>query len=179
MWLLLVHAVRRLTKLQQCAAKHGVLGLFRSLRTTAWIHGIRVNLLCPYFVDTPILPAGARLLLAGGGMGVPEDVVEAGTRLSSDSSIIGRSLYVGPKVNVVVGKDGSIDIAEKGTAGAVTRAAWEPFANDLIDSELFGRRFIAILNGVSRVRGWTGYFTDILKAIVYGFRNGLLQSGRK
>ena len=31
-------------------------------------------------MDTPLLPTEARFMLAGGAMGKPEDVVEAGTR---------------------------------------------------------------------------------------------------
>ena len=58
------------------SSKHGVLGLFRSLRSTGFVHGIRYSFIAPYFVDTPILPPGARVLLAGGKLGVPEDVVE-------------------------------------------------------------------------------------------------------
>ena len=56
------------------------------------MHGIRVNMLCPYFIDTPIVPATVRVLLAGGAMGKPEDVVEAATRLTADTRIVGRSL---------------------------------------------------------------------------------------
>jgi NAD(P)-dependent dehydrogenase (short-subunit alcohol dehydrogenase family) len=61
-------------------SKHGVLGMFRMLRSTSFMNGIRVNILLPYFIDTPLLPAVARALLAGGAMGKPEDVIEAGNR---------------------------------------------------------------------------------------------------
>ena len=37
---------------QYCTAKHAVLGLFRSLRATSSLQGVRINLLCPYFIDT-------------------------------------------------------------------------------------------------------------------------------
>lgn len=76
------------------SSKHGVLGLFRNLRAISFIHGIRVNLLCPYFVDTPIFTAKARALLAGGGMGTASDVVEAANRFTCDCRIVGRSLCV-------------------------------------------------------------------------------------
>lgn len=49
-------------------------------------------MLCPYFIDTPIVPATVRVLLAGGSMGKPEDVVDAATRLVADTRIVGRSL---------------------------------------------------------------------------------------
>lgn len=50
-------------------SKHGVTGLFRSLRTLSYRQGVRVNLLCPYFVDTPILGNQAMAMLAGMGLG--------------------------------------------------------------------------------------------------------------
>ena len=77
------------TQPQYGVAKHGVLGLFRCLRATAWVHGIRVNMLCPYFIDTPIVTGAARAILAGGAMGTPEDVIDAASRLAADNRIIG------------------------------------------------------------------------------------------
>ncbi|KAK8083971.1 hypothetical protein PG996_002752 [Apiospora saccharicola] len=42
---------------QYATSKHAVLGLFRSLRGVAgWQSGIRVNMLCPYIIATPIFP---------------------------------------------------------------------------------------------------------------------------
>lgn len=39
------------------SAKHGVLGLTKSLRAEARLHGVRVHAVCPGFVDTPLLHA--------------------------------------------------------------------------------------------------------------------------
>jgi NAD(P)-dependent dehydrogenase (short-subunit alcohol dehydrogenase family) len=41
-----------------CASKHGVVGLSRTLRIEAKRHGVRVSVLCPGAVDTPILRGG-------------------------------------------------------------------------------------------------------------------------
>ncbi|KAL2150268.1 hypothetical protein VTH82DRAFT_7944 [Thermothelomyces myriococcoides] len=84
------------------ASKHGVMGLFRALRGTAWpTRGVRVNVLCPYFVDTPILPRAAFSLLAGSRPTALADVVDAATRLAADRHIRGRALAVGPRIRVV------------------------------------------------------------------------------
>ncbi|KAL8880264.1 MAG: hypothetical protein Q9192_008053, partial [Flavoplaca navasiana] len=47
-------------------SKHAVAGLYRNLRASSFMQGIRFNLICPYFVETPLLTAPARALLAGG-----------------------------------------------------------------------------------------------------------------
>ncbi|KAI9708901.1 MAG: hypothetical protein M1828_002573 [Chrysothrix sp. TS-e1954] len=150
-------------------SKHGVLGLFRTLRATCWIHGIRVNLVCPYFIDTPILTAGARLMLAGGAMGKPEDVIEAATRLVADTRIMGRSLYIGPKLKVMEDENGEHQLALK--MPVKEKAIWEAFADDYEDSELFGRNIIRLLNSFARIRGWSGWMFDLLKATQYRLTN--------
>jgi NAD(P)-dependent dehydrogenase (short-subunit alcohol dehydrogenase family) len=85
--------------------KHSVLGLFRSLRSTTFFNGIRVNMLCPYSMDTPLIPTEARFMPASSAMGNPEDVVEAGTRLMVDTRIVGRALVVGQKSKLVSIRD--------------------------------------------------------------------------
>lgn len=152
-------------------SKHGVLGLYRTIRSTSWIHGIRVNLLCPYFIDTPILPATAKAILAGGAMGKPEDVIEAATRFTADSRIIGRSLYIGPKMTVVQDKEGDYQLALKGQSGHQT-AVWEAYAHDYEDSEIFGRNIIRLLNNITMMRGWLGYFHDMFRALKFGLGSG-------
>ena len=83
---------------QYVTSKHGVTGLFRSLRTLSYRQGIRVNMLCPYFVDTPILPTRAVAMLAGLGLASLEDTVDAATRLmAAEPRISGRALFVGPQ----------------------------------------------------------------------------------
>lgn len=151
-------------------SKHGVLGLFRTLRSTAFVHGIRVNILLPYFIDTPIVPASVRVLLAGGAMGKPEDVIDAATRFAADESIIGRSLYIGPKMQLVQDEQGVAQLAIKpqGSGVGPTQAVWEAYAHDYDDVELFNRNLTRLLNQFTVVRGWTGYFVDLIKAVAYG-----------
>lgn len=153
------------------AAKHGVLGLFRSLRSTAVVGGLRINLLCPYFIDTPLLFAGARILLAGGAMGRPEDVVEAGTRMMADSRIIGRSLVVGPKVKF--SQDNEFQVVPQNDANGVEAAMWEAYAEDFEIVEAFSERFVRLLNGIERAKGWGGWLVDMCAAVTYPVRNVL------
>lgn len=152
-------------------SKHGVLGMFRSLRATTFMSGVRINLLMPYFIDTPILPAPARALLAGGATGKPEDVVDAGTRLMADASISGHGLVIGPRVRADVREDGefvilpSLKYGEKGKEMAV----WEAYAHDWEEVDAFSQRFIGILSQVEWARGWVGFCLDMGKAFVYPF----------
>lgn len=159
------------TQVLYAVSKHGVLGLFRTLRSTAFVQGIRVNMLCPYFIETPIVSTPARLLLAGGGMGAVEDVVDAATRFVADSRIVGRALVVGPKMNITMDDKGEYQLAAKGGGGGASqqKAVWEAYAHDFEDSDLFSRGLLRLLNSVVRVRGWAGWVGDVVRAIRYGF----------
>ncbi|KAF1936492.1 bacilysin biosynthesis oxidoreductase bacC [Clathrospora elynae] len=154
---------------QYCAAKHAVLGLFRTLRVTSGLQGIRVNLLCPYFIDTPIVTAGVRFILAGGAMGKVEDVVDAGTRFVADSRILGRALAVGPRMRVRQKENGEWELVMPGstTEGSIEAAAFEPYADDWTDQDLWNRNFVQLINMVQAGRGWIGWAQDIVKAILY------------
>ncbi|TID12829.1 NAD(P)-binding protein [Venturia nashicola] len=148
-------------------SKHGVLGLFRTLRASAMLEGVRVNAIFPYFIETPILDAGARAVLAGGAIGKPEDVVDAASRLVADSSILGRGLCIGPKCKVKQQEDGEWVVVSKESAGE-ERAIWEAYADDFEDTELFTQRLIKILNGVVGIKGWVGMLKDLFGALKYG-----------
>ncbi|KAF1843090.1 bacilysin biosynthesis oxidoreductase bacC [Cucurbitaria berberidis CBS 394.84] len=154
---------------QYCAAKHAVLGLFRSLRATSSLQGIRINLLCPYFIDTPMVTTPARLALAGGGLGKPEDVVEAATRFVSDSRILGRALVIGPKMHVRQTRTGEWELDTPGAPGSIETAVFEPYVDDWEDQEAWNRNFVRLLNGVQAARGWVGWAQDVGKAILNGF----------
>ncbi|EXJ78693.1 hypothetical protein A1O1_09095 [Capronia coronata CBS 617.96] len=166
--LLLVSSIAGLAGLPSqplyAAAKHAVVGLFRTLRMTAPMKcGVRVNMINPYFVDTPILgPLGA-LLLAGGGMATLESVLQATTRLVADQGIIGRALVIGPKTSAeharAVGLEPDI----------VDQAVWDVYAHDFEQSDLFTRRVIGVTNLITRARGWTGLASDIANKASYGF----------
>ncbi|KAF1999714.1 NAD(P)-binding protein [Amniculicola lignicola CBS 123094] len=167
--LLLVGSIASLAPIaiqpQYGAAKHAVLGLFRSLRSTSHPQGIRVNLICPYFIDTPIITPLSRMLIAGGAMGRVEDVVDAATRLVADSRILGRALVIGPKVTVKQKEDGEWELVNKGEEGSTETAVWEPYADDWLEVDAWDRNFVKLINSVQAARGWAGWAGDMVKAI--------------
>jgi len=152
-------------QIQYSIAKHGVLGLFRSLRATSWKDGIRVNLLCPYFIDTPLIPQVGRAFLAGIGMGKQEDVVEAASRFVADTSIRGRALVVGPKI----GLDLAGHLLPPNSQQSEEITTFELLAHDLEEVEAFTARYVRILNAVEAGRGYLGWATDMIKAVLYPF----------
>lgn len=147
------------------ASKHAVVGLFRSLRGTSFTHGVRTNMLCPYFIDTPILNTGGRVLLAGSSMGKVEDVVEAATRYAADPCIVGRSVIVGPKTKVNLQDNGQWTMVEGENEGGIETAILEVYAHDFEDSDLFTRNFVSITNRIVEIRGWAGWLNDIVAII--------------
>lgn len=162
------------------ASKHAVLGLFRALRGSAFVSGVRVNMICPYFINTDIIPLPGKLLLAGGPWGKTESVVEAATRFTADTSIAGRALMIGPKVKVHQDADGEWTLVGLGSTGSRVRpvqpaqekddavsetALWELYADDLEDSEVFTWRLVQLLNAVSSIRGWVGFASDVFSAL--------------
>ncbi|MCJ1356094.1 MAG: hypothetical protein MMC33_006088 [Icmadophila ericetorum] len=154
------------------AAKHAVMGLYRCLRTTTFSHGIRVNIICPYFIDTPLLQANARMVLAGGTMGTIDDVVEAGTRFAADPRIVGRAVSVGPKIRVETDAEGVWTLVEEeGSERGEEKAVWEIYMHDLEDSDVFGRRVVGLLNRTVEIRGWVGWTKDMVGAVSYGFNS--------
>lgn len=149
-------------------SKHAVVGLYRNLRCSSLTHGVRVNLMCPYFIDTPILTTPGRLLLAGGAVGKPEDVVEAATRFAADPRIVGRAVVVGPKLRIKEDADGEWSLVEKGDPSVEEKAIWEIYAHDWEESELFSRNIVRVLNRIIEIRGWSGWIRDVIVAIKYG-----------
>ena len=151
------------------ASKHAVVGLYRSLRSLSFVHGIRVNLLCPWWIDTPIINTGGRVLLAGESMGTVADVVEAATRFTADPRVVGRAVVVGPKLKVRQDEDCEWIIAEGNTVGD-EKSVWEVYPQDFEDTDVLARRLVGLVNRTVELRGWIGWTTDIVKAISYGFR---------
>lgn len=175
------------------ASKHAVIGIYRSLRMTAPItSGIRVNLLCPYFMDTPILNTGARLVLSGTAVGVVNDVVQAGTYFASHPETIGRAVVIGPEVKVKVpvdengipnvgGVDGfpeiddifevidpdSVPGNQKKPGVVRDRAVWEVYAHDFQQADLFTHRIMMLINAASAAKGWLGFARDVAGAFMW------------
>lgn len=153
------------------ASKHAVMGLYRSLRSTSFVHGVRVNVVCPYFMDTPLMNAQVRALFAGGLLGKAEDVVEAATRFTADPRVVGRAVYVGPKIKVEQDQDGEWTYAEGDQGSAVEKTIWEIYPHDFENVELFQRRMIGILNRGVEKRGWIGWASDMVGAMTYNLRS--------
>ena len=143
-----------------CAAKHGVVGLFRALRISAPLStGVRVNMINPYFVDTAIMggPFGlGALILAGGAFAKIEDVTEAATRLVADKSIVGRGLIVGARGSPEEIKKVGLEMADDHDEQAV----WDVHGHDFEQSDVFTRRVIGVTNIISAARGWLGMIVD-------------------
>jgi NAD(P)-dependent dehydrogenase (short-subunit alcohol dehydrogenase family) len=147
-------------------SKHAVLGMFRSLRGSAFLEGVRTNIIFPYFIETPINPAACRMLLAGGGMGKIEDVVDAASRLVADSSILGRGLCIAPRAKVKQQENGDWVVLPFDAEGE-EKGVWEVNAHDFDDAEMFTRRLVVILNQIAGLKGWYDFFSDAIKAIRY------------
>lgn len=149
------------------ASKHAVLGLFRSLRRSAFLEGVRTNIIFPYFIETPINPASGRALVAGGNMGNLEDVVEAASRLVADSSILGRGLCIAPRARVRQEESGDWVVLPYTDDGGKEKGIWEVNAHDFDDTEMFTRRLIVLLNLIAGMKGWFEFFFDLYRAARY------------
>ena len=152
------------------ASKHAVLGLYRNLRSSSFVHGIRVNLLCPYFIDTPLLGFMARATIAGGRLGKAEDVVDAATRFAADPRVVGRAVGVYPKIRAKQEADGQWSLVEAEDQDAEERAMWEVYLYDFEDADVFQRRMVTLFNRVAEIRGWVGWAQDMLAAVVVHLR---------
>ncbi|KAK9371568.1 uncharacterized protein V1513DRAFT_455294 [Lipomyces chichibuensis] len=153
-------------------SKHGVLGLFRSLRSTAFTNGVRVNLICPYFVDTAIISPVGRAVLAGSNLAKIEDVVEAASRLMADSRINGRNLVVGPRIKVVE-TEGEWRYFEQARHEKGTEVSqWEANTDDLENTEVFTRRIIGIMNAAHEMNGWIKWTKDMARALLLMVKEG-------
>ena len=146
-------------------SKHAVVGLYRSLRSTAFLQGVRANMLCPYYVETPLIPFSGRLLLAGVPKGKTGDVVDAATRFMADPRIGGRAAAVGPKMKVQQDSDGQWELAEG--PDAKEESVLEIFANDFDEAEQSTRRIVTLLNFTAEIRGWSGWLGDVVAAFMH------------
>ena len=149
-------------------SKHAVLGLFRNMRATSVTCGVRVNLLCPWWTDTAIITPVGRQLIAGCPIGKVEDVVDAATRFVADSRIVGRALFIGPKLRYDQDADGNWKLLDKTSAEGEERVIWEAYADDFEACDVFAKRIVGLLISATKARGWVGYVSDMTAAMSFG-----------
>lgn len=106
-----------------------------------------MNIVCPYFVDTPILPVAGKVLLAGLEMARLEDVVESVGRFVCDEGVAGRCLMVAPR----------------GSGGVV-----EVGLEEMKEVEVFSRRVVRALNMEAKVGGWGRLLRGLVVLLVVG-----------
>jgi hypothetical protein len=89
-------------------------------------------------------------------------VIDAGSRLMADTSIIGRALAIGPKVRV----DDSLHLIPQTSNKGEELAVWEAYAEDFEEVEVFSARFVRMVNQVEVARGWIGWASDLVRAFI-------------
>ena len=132
------------TQTMYTMSKHAILGLFRTLRSTAFRNGVRVNMITPYYVSKSNmlkLPVEAAFLSGTAGGATIEDVIDAATRLIADEDIAGRALCIGPKLNSagvhgVEDEDDLMAVQEHENNGQ-GRAVWGCYAGDYDNVDAF------------------------------------------
>lgn len=84
---------------QYAATKWAMRGIMHSLRQTSHFHGTRVNMISPWYIKTSILSQEQfeHVTSAGVQFATLEDAQGALLRLVSDTSINGKSLFVGAR----------------------------------------------------------------------------------
>jgi 3-oxoacyl-[acyl-carrier protein] reductase len=91
------------------AAKAGILGFTRSVAQEVGSRGIRVNAICPGYIDTPMtesIPDLLKQLVVArtplGRMGTPEDIARTALFLASDDSSFLTGQWISPNGGLIV-----------------------------------------------------------------------------
>ena len=92
------------------------------------------------------------------------DVIDAATRLVADEAVAGRALVVGPKLKTRgierIEEDGMLVVNDDEGDGE-GRAVWECYAHDYDEVDTLVQRYVWLLNGVAKARGWFAWISDI------------------
>ena len=133
-------------------AKHALTGLWRSMRYHSADLPFRLNLICPYFIATPILGAAGNILLSGTALATLDDVTTAIKRTVTDTALDGRCYVVTPRASVAEARKLGIrvdDAAAKDTEGSdgeeEKRAIWECFDPDDVIYDDFSTRIMRLI----------------------------------
>ena len=105
-----IAALTGLGPIHYSAAKGGILGFTRSLARVVGSSNIRVNAICPGFIDTPmtegIVDEMRELFVAGtplGRFGTPEEIAAAALYLASDESSFTTGQWLSPNGGWFIG----------------------------------------------------------------------------
>ena len=151
------------------AAKHGILGLFRSLRYNARSQGYRLNALCPYFIDTPILGLGGKLLLSGTALTRIEDVVSTATKCISDISLHGRTLAIIPRATAADARSLGLSVSNADiTSETEELPVWEVEDIENMPMEKFTATMTRLIDLAGKRKAWVDSIRDFGAALVWG-----------
>ena len=94
---------------QYNATKYGMRGLVNCIRRTGWQKNIRVNLIAPWFVATPIIGEKVAANMRAGGVefATEEDAAAAVIKVACDHTCNGRALGIVPRSE---GDQGYLDL---------------------------------------------------------------------
>lgn len=118
------------------ASKFGVRGMFHSIRPMFADRGIRVNLIAPWIMDTPLVVEWLKMFKAvGAPLGDTQDVITAAMRFADDSKVNGRAFACGPKRILDLGDDIEGEDAGKVMHGfyETELPGWDKMAAGLIE----------------------------------------------
>lgn len=126
------------------SSKHGLIGLFASLRLTSQPHHqVRINMLSPYFVRTPIMATAVSMMVVGHQLIDMDQCTNIIVRLCGDNTIMGRMVAVGPNMEEDVEIGGGLE-----------------------EIEVFSRRAVKALNVGYRTTWWFNRYGRILRDLI-------------
>lgn len=127
---------------EYAASKFAVRGIMHSLRRTAHYYGSRVNVICPYYIETTVLPKRIydHVKALGVGFATLEDAGQCLLRLVSDPTANGHSLFIAPRKWAV---NGYIDLDLEDTEQTELRTTiqYEQMRSEPVEAGLFAHLY--------------------------------------